>query len=382
MEHKTWNIGMVMKTDYFPLGTAHGQSFCNRKNELSYLINNIGLSRPTLIMSPRRYGKTSLALRAFELSKATYTHIDFYKELDANDIAQSIINGVGDLLGKIEGRPKQLLRLAADFFSDLQVNFSLGSLGVTVELSDRKKPAEKIQNVLKKLHKFLVKRKVKIVLFIDEFQRLADIEGAEAIEAAIRHEAQISKNITYLFSGSNRHLIEDMFFDSKRPFYKLCDTIRLDRISEEHYSRYIQQASKKRWKKQLEKEVIDAVLELTECHPYYVNLLCFRVFLNEFPNEKSVISNWKRCVDEGRSQIEREIDFLSLNQKKLIIGMSRFGPTKHPTSKDFLRNLGVSSTSVSLALTTLINKDYIYQDQLGYYKLLDPMICHLFQGNR
>jgi len=370
-----------MSPDYFPLGTAHGFSFCNRQVELKYLINNIELTRPTLIMSPRRYGKTSLALRAFEISKSIFTHIDLYKELDANDIAQSIINGVGDLLSKIEPKAKNLLRLATDFFSDLHVKFSIGDLGMTVELSDRTKPADKVQNVLKKLQKLVVKKKLNVVLFIDEFQNLANIDGHEAIEAAIRHEAQTSKNIAYVFSGSNRHLIEDMFFDSNRPFYKLCDTIHLNRIAAEHYKNYIQKAAIKRWNKPVSQDVIDIILELTECHPYYVNLLCFKVWLQKFPSVKTVISCWEQCVRENRSQIEKEVDLLSLNQKRLIIGISRYGATNQPTGKVFLNKLNMSSTSLSQALSTLINKDYTYKDELGYYRLLDPMLRYLFENH-
>jgi len=375
------NIGLNMKPDYFPLGTAHGLSFCNRQNELKYLINNLELSRPTLIMSPRRYGKTSLALRAFEISKSIYTHIDFYKELDANDIAQSIINGVGDLLSKIEPKSRQLIQLATDFFSDLHVNFSVGNLGMTVELSDRKKPADKIQNVLKKLQKLVTKKKLKVVLFIDEFQKLADINGNEAIEAAIRHEAQISNNIAYLFSGSNRHLIEDMFFDSNRPFYNLCDTIHLDRISVKHYENYIQKAAKKRWNKKLSQDAIEIIFELTECHPYYVNLLCFKVWLQPFSSADSIIVCWEQCVHEHRSQIEKEVELLRRNQKRLIIGLSRYGATNQPTGKDFLNKLNMSSTSLAQALSVLIDKDYISKDESGYYKILDPMICYLFENH-
>jgi uncharacterized protein len=367
-----------MNVDYFPLGTARGGAFCNRQEELRYLTNNIMLLRPTLIMSPRRYGKTSLALRALETAGSIFAHIDFYRELDANDIAQSIIDGVGRLLGKIETKPKNLLRLASDFFSDLQVSFSMGSLGVSVELIDKKKPAEKIQVVLKKLQQLLAKTNKKVVLFIDEFQRLADIEGSHSIEAVIRHEAQLAKNIAYVFSGSNRHLIEDMFFDSNRPFYKLCDTIRLKRISAEHYERYMQKAAKKRWGGSLSEAIIARILELTECHPYYVNLLCFKIWLQDFPTLESVSAFWKQCVGENRSQIEREIDLLSLNQKKLIIGISRYGATNQATGRTFLNKIKLSSTSVVQALSTLIDKDYIYKDDLGYYRLLDPMLAFLF----
>jgi len=263
----------------------------------------------------------------------------------------------------------------------MQVNFSVGDLGMSVELRDRKKPADKIQNVLKKLQKLVIKKKTYVVLFIDEFQKLADIEGNEAIEAAIRHEAQISKNIMYIFSGSNRHLISDMFFDSNRPFYKLCDTIHLGRIAKEHYESYFQSAAQKRWNKKLSQDTIDTILELTENHPYYVNLLCFKVWLYDFPSAKSVLNSWQQCAHENRSQIDKEIDLLSINQKRLIINLSRYGATLHPTGKEFVAQSKMSSTTISQALTTLIEKDYIYKDDDGYYRILDPMWKYLYEDH-
>ena len=75
--------------------------------------------------------------------------------------------------------------------------------------------------MLEKLHEFAAKKKIMVIFFIDEFQRLTEITEDHAIEAAIRHVAQTLKNVVYIFSGSNRHLIEKMFFDRNRPFYKL-----------------------------------------------------------------------------------------------------------------------------------------------------------------
>lgn len=65
--------------DYFPLGVTTGSAFCNRKEELNHLKRNIQLAKPTIIMSPRRYGKTSLALNMFQHLKAIYSYINFYQ---------------------------------------------------------------------------------------------------------------------------------------------------------------------------------------------------------------------------------------------------------------------------------------------------------------
>ena len=81
--------------NYFPTHLALGRAFCNRKEEMKWLLYNIENVNPVLIRSPRRYGKTSLALNAFSKIKWPYAHIDFYKALDEEDIEKTILNGHG-----------------------------------------------------------------------------------------------------------------------------------------------------------------------------------------------------------------------------------------------------------------------------------------------
>ncbi len=143
-----------------------------------------------------------------------------------------------------------------------------------------------------------MKENLSLVMFIDEFQRLKEISQDYSIEAAIRQVAQISKKITYIFSGSNRHLVEDMFFDSNRPFYKMCDTIYLGRIANEHYIDYIQTAAHEQWNAYLTENTIIRILELTENHPYYVNYLCSKLWLYDLPSEADVDACWDKCAKE------------------------------------------------------------------------------------
>lgn len=88
--------------DLFPLTIATGKSFCNRKSELSYLATNIEQSKPTLIVSSRRYGKTSLALNAVNQSKYPYAQFDFLSAISETDIERCVLKGVGELISRME----------------------------------------------------------------------------------------------------------------------------------------------------------------------------------------------------------------------------------------------------------------------------------------
>ena len=368
--------------DFFPLTLAHDTAFCNRTFELEQLHRNIKQRRVTLVVSPRRYGKTSLILKAIKKSKHAYTHFDFLSCVDESDIEKVILRGISQLLLRLERGPKKALSLATEFFSELNIKLSMSKIGMNLEVShDQKKPAEKILDIIERIEKLAIRRNIQIVLFFDEFQRVFEISESHAIESVLRQVAQASKYLVFMFSGSNRHLLNKIFNDRNRPFYKMCERIILERISSEAYIPYIQSAAKKQWGKKLDISVVESVLNYTARHSYYVNLLCSRLWLlPSAPTLKAVTKTWEMFLLEERSQLGAELDLLSKNQRKLLTMLARFKGTQFPTSHEFQLKSKMSISSIKQGLEFLLKKDYIFQDELRRYCVLDPSIDAILGG--
>jgi uncharacterized protein len=366
---------MIMSVSNFPLGLAKGSSFCNRVKERGRLKANIIAVQPTLIMSPRRYGKTSLALKALHETKLPYAHIDLFSEADERDFEYSLLNGIAKLIAQLAGKPRAALTLAYDFFADLHIKVNIEKLGFSIQVDPKRgKPVHTILRSLEKLEKLAKKKKTVVILFVDEFQKIGDISSSSTLEGALRHVAQQSKNIMFLFSGSNRHLLQKIFDDSARPFYNLCDQIILRRISERDYLHYIQKLSIKKWGNTLEKPVVLALLACTHRHSYYVNLLCSRTWLCEkMPTIRVVENIWTAYVKEQKSRVAAEIDLLSANQRRLLLILAKRGGEKELMSASFSNSSGLSVASIRQAIKVLLNKDYVYQDDNGFYYVLDPL---------
>jgi hypothetical protein len=373
MRNSTCVMDKVM--NYFPTYLALGDAFCNRKEELKRILYDLNENIPILLISPRRYGKTSLALKSFEQIKWTYAHIDLYKALSEEDIEKFILHGIGQLLGKLESTPKKLLHLASDFFSSLQIKVVLEKAGIKLEFNQSKPSAtDVILKSLEKLHDLAKNKKKHVILFLDEFQIVGEVTHNHAIEAAIREAAQKSTHVAYIFSGSNRHLMEQMFYDRKRPFYKLCDQIRLNRIDADEYTKHINMAAKKTWRKVLSEKTLEVIYLLTELHPYYVNKLCSLLWqTGKLPTEKDVSSVWKQFVLENKSIVERELALLSINQRKLLIFLATHS-TNEIFSKKITHKLNLTSSSVQRSIEPLIEKDYLFMDDKKFYRILDPLI--------
>ncbi len=363
--------------NYFPTYLAMGLSFCNRKEELKRVIKDIEDGAPILLISPRRYGKTSLAVRALEKTKLPYAHVDLYKAFSEEDVARFILTGVGFLLGQLETTPKKLLGLAGDFFSRL--NIQVGYHGTSVALSFKDKNPQNLTEILlatlEKLNELALEKNKKVILFLDEFQMVGEVSIEHAIEAVLREVAQKSQGLVFIFSGSNRHLMEQMFNDKKRPFYKMCDQISLERIAEQEYLPQIQKAAVEKWGQELESGLISKILMLTERHPYYVNKLCSMLWQNEIsPTEKSIETTWIGLILENKSITERELSLLPLSQRKLLLFIAEQGKMENAFTRESMEGMNLSQGGVQNALKNLLKSDYVYKDKKGHYYILDPLL--------
>lgn len=361
--------------DYFPLAIASGSAFCNRLKEIDTLLSSFAYQRPIVITSPRRYGKTSLVLKAINKSKVPYANIDFFSIVDEQDIEKIILQGIGELIYHMESKHKKALQLAVDFFSGTHIKVSTGRTEFSLEISRRKeKPAYHILDILKRLEALASKKKQPIILFFDEFQCLSEVSTSHAIEAVLRQVVQSTKYISFVFSGSNRHLLNQMFSDKKRPFYKLCERMELGRIEQLAYQKHLNKLLIKTLGMPVPENVLALLFSYTKQHPYYMNLLCSRIFLKQMPSTQFIEKTWHQYILEQRSTVAAEMDLLSANQRKLLRVLARHPGVTQPLGQKFIHIANMSKASIAQALKFLDRKDYIYKNEQEVLCILDPLL--------
>lgn len=364
--------------NYFPLGIAKGVAFCNRVSERKQLINNIKKSQHTIVISPRRYGKSSLVLYSLHESKLLYERVDLFVAVSAKTIEEQILKGVKSLLNKVNSLPEQVVAVIKSNIKNLKSKWIVGTDGIGIELIPEagSDSVSVIAESLQMLESVLVKKEIHAVFFIDEFQEIGVLAASKGIEGAIRHVAQESKNVCFIFSGSNRHTLSNMFDDRSRPLYSLCDRITIERIKEEDYVSHIKAVANKTWGKDLEKSVLEELMFLTERHPYYMNVLCDKLWSacdNNSPTRALVAKLWQEYIFQEKSKISKELSALSTSQKKLLIAIAS-GEKRDFSSKSSLHALDFSSATVVKSLKLLEEEDYVYRTMEGDYFLVDPLI--------
>lgn len=363
--------------DYFPLGIASGAAFCNRADETKLLIENIKNGKHTLLIATRRYGKSSLAMKAIQASKLPYVETDFYMASNEKTIETYILNCVVELIGKTFGPVDKLISSIKKYIKNLKPKINIGVKNFNLELQPTVEtdPASSVKEALLLIEKLLEEKRKQAVILMDEFQNVGVIAQGKGIEAAIRHVAQKTKYLTIVFSGSNRKLLQTMFEDENRPLYKLCWKIALKRISAEHYYAHIQKAAKDTWKQVLTDDAINEILTLTERHPYYLNKLCDRLWIfhkGKPPTSKEVNEAWEAILKEEKSDAIKDISFLSAGQKTVLLQIAK-NPTAQLTSKQILHSMHMTGSSVMTALEALEEKDVIERDE-EKYQIINPVV--------
>jgi uncharacterized protein len=361
---------------YFPKGIAANQAFCNRRKERKQLAANIHSHHHTLLISPRRYGKTSLVRIVLKEQKLPSGSADLFVAIDAKRIEHSILAAVKTIIPQITSSITQTLAELSSYFKHSAAQWVIGTQGVNITFMPQQHSdsATNIMEALGALEALLAKKKRRAVLFIDEMQEIGEVAEGKGIEGALRHVAQASKHLVFIFSGSSRHLLTHMFYDKARPLYKLCDRIILERIPEAEYVVHLNQAAKIRWKKTLPKPIFDTIMQSTERHPYYVNSLCLKVWESaKMPAVAEVIAHWHTLVHEEKVEVINEMAVLGFGARKLLVGVAN-GDNHSLTGKHFLAKINLSSSSVTEALKVLEQKDYIEKSKTGIYSIIDPLL--------
>ncbi|HLB41430.1 MAG TPA: hypothetical protein VJN02_01015 [Gammaproteobacteria bacterium] len=375
---KTTGKYMNRHVNYFPLGIAKGEAFCNRIPERKQLISNIERNKHTIVISPRRYGKSSLVLCGLEEMKLPYERVDLFVAVNLKTIEEQILKGVKNLISQISTVPEQAVSFMKNYIKNLKSKWIVGTDGVNIELIPEKgsDSVNIIMESLQMLENILNKKAKKAVFFIDEFQEIGVLANSTGVEGAIRHVAQESENLRFIFSGSNRHIFANMFDDRSSPLYMLCDRITIDRIHEQDYIIYLNKVAKKTWGGNLDSTVMAEVFRLTERHPYYMNVLCDKLWTysgESLPTSKAAKIVWKDYILQEESKIAKDLSSLNTSQKRILIAIAQ-GVSKNLTSKDTLHKFNLTSATIIKSLKLLEEQDYVSRNKNGEYFIIDPLI--------
>jgi len=340
----------------FKYGVAvTGDDFVDRTEELKELKNEALAGKSVVLYSPRRLGKTSLLLELLQQLRQNVipVYVKLYgigsKEAFAGEIAERIIATAYTRLEKAR-------EAVYEFLKELRPNLVVTPRGeirieVTTQVSSRS-----LEEVLDLPERVAKKRGKRVVIAFDEFQEIGLLDGVE-IEKMMKARFEHHGKVAYIFAGSKRHLLHQIFADEGRPLFKFARPMELSNIPKEDFAHFIVRKFKKGGGS-IEAKVIEGILELTDGHPYFTQQLCHELWF--ITRDVKSWQQVERAIDNILAhygvEYERTWDGLPSLQRSLLIGLAK-EPSLSPYSSDFIERYGVkTSAHVQRGLKSLETK--------------------------
>lgn len=364
----------------FPRGIAQGEAFYDRADERKKLKNNIEHTIHTVLIAPRRYGKTLLMAQVLYENKIDHVWIDFMTITNREDAQVKLLQKMGELMVTMVPVAEKLKKLLAKYFSKLrpEVTFQIPGVSFSLKLFQQKSSREGVIEALMGLDKLAQELNLRLVVVMDEFQEILRIDEDATLQGSIRHAAERAQKITYLFSGSKHRPLRRIFNGKENPLYALCETLELNKIAEDEYVAFINKAANKKWGKALTNEVVSKILFYSDRYPKYVNTLCGAIWAAEVqPTPELVDKLWRSYVFSKKTDITSDLTDLTLNQRRLLQWLC-FTPSSELYSKETLNSLKMPQSSVQKAIEILLEKDLVVEEE-GIYHVRDPILVGYFK---
>ncbi len=360
-----------MKNPFYYGGAVGNNHFCNRVDEIKELKSDIDAGLNILIYAPRRFGKTSFVLKTMDElkdEKIKYVFLDLMYLSTQDDFINKYFNVLAKSLEEPTDKIINFFKSVLNIRPNINVNFdSLGSPSFSLALNneDRTKALEDVLNI----PLAFTKDGQKIVVIFDEFQEIANLDLEAKMRSVIQHH---SDKVSYIFMGSKKSLLHEMFLNKNRPFYKSVKHFKIKEIHKISWSEFI--VSKfQATNKQIDFIYIDKIFEFTKGFPYYTQQFAYELW-NQCDSkvDDDIFKNTLKIIIEREEDLfAMEWDNLTPNQKKgLRIILEKNGKSLY--DEQYLAKYQIKSGSFQTALSGLMQKDIIDKNSEGYY-FADPL---------
>jgi AAA+ ATPase superfamily predicted ATPase len=289
---------MVMDFPFVFGKIVSGSQFVNRKEEIEKLKANIDHGIHTVLISPRRWGKSSLikhlSKNLSDDKQVKFVFIDFFCFSDEVEFYEAYSTSV---LKAVSSKLSDLGNITKKFFKSLQPNISIGNVAsgefkISLQWEDLEKNFDEILDLPEKLAK---KRDEKFVICIDEFQSLDKFKNPDLFQSRLRSIWQHHSHVVYILYGSKRHMMNKIFNSQNNPFFRFGELMYLQKIKKKHFNKYIMSTFEKSGKV-IPKDRANKIIELADKNPYFIQQLSRYVWIKSA--ELVVDADIKSAVDE------------------------------------------------------------------------------------
>lgn len=341
--------------------------FCDREQETQKLISALQNGRNVTLISPRRMGKTGLIRHIFHQMEAEKQAKCYYVDLYKTDGLASLVEQLASVvLGSLDTTEAKIIKQVTTFFKSLRPLLSFDSLtGVPTFMVDVK--PELAEHSLAEIFSYMEQSGQLCVIAMDEFQTIVDY-GEKNVEALLRSHVQHLTSVHFIFSGSQRHVLENMFALANRPFYQSTQILNLYEIQESSYYQFAKEKLEAHHQ-QIPTDVFNDLYQRLAGHTWYVQMVMNRLYESGQKQITKPLVNkvLNEIIDENEATFQTFMRLITPAQARLLKAIAKEGTVQQALGSSFIskHQLGATST-IRSAIQSLVEKELILDCQGGY----------------
>jgi hypothetical protein len=365
-----------MKDSPFIYGiTVSEHSFTNRELECAKLQSNLLNGINTTIISPRRWGKSSLVEKVISEINKTDKNIktviiDLFSVGSEEEFLESFAR---EIIKASSSKWEDWMSSGRELFKKLIPKFSIGidpntDFSLSFDWEELKRNSDEVLN----LPEMIAQSKgIKFIICLDEFQNLSSFNEFLKFEKKLRAYWQRHKLVTYCLYGSKRHMMTDIFNNSAKPFYRFGDIMLLQKIETKKWIAFICNGFANT-EKQIDENIAVIIPSLMKNHSWYVQQLAHYTWnLTESKATVNEINTaLKELINANSPLYQKEVESISHTQLNLLKAVTK-GEIQFTSAAVMKKHALGTPRNVSKNKTILINSDMIHEVN-GVYEFVDP----------
>lgn len=361
-----FKFGKVVQDDFF----------VNRESEIQQLSALLQSGINVTLISPRRWGKSSLFFKVgrelqAKNSRIRFCFIDLFQTRSEEEFYSYFAT---EVIKASYSRWEERMEQTKQFFKQLIPRFSFGldpqeQFSLSFDWEDVKRHPDEILDLPEKIS---IQKDIQLIICLDEFQNIAHYNEALAFQKRLRAVWQRHQHCTYALYGSKQHMMAELFENKSMPFYKFGEILFLEKIENDHWKKYIKRQFKLTDKK-ISAKLAAQIANLVDNHPYFVQQLSNAVWLHTEKEcqEADLQAGLEHLLTQYDMFFSREVDMLSNLQLNLLKAVA--WDEDRLSSKTTIKKYKLSSSaSVIRSREALVQKEVIdiFNDRIEF---LDPL---------
>ena len=344
--------------------------FCDRVVETAFLRKQIENGRDVALISPRRIGKSGLIQHFFNQQDVKNQYYVFFVDIYATtSLAEFVYTFGKEIYTQLNPLSTQWKEKFFQVISSFRVGFKLdamtGAPSFDLGLGDIQAP----QMTLDEIFTYIEEADKPCIIAIDEFQQIGKYTEKN-VESLLRTKIQRCNRAQFIFSGSKRHVMSNMFNSPSKPFYQSAISMSLDPIPIDTYKQFAISLFDER-SKHVETEVIEHVWQQYEGYTWFVQMMMNELYALTPEGgtcKTSMIEDARNNVIMSQEQSYKDLlSNLPPKQKTVLQAIAKEGVAQNITSVKFIKKYNLNSaSSVQSAVKLLLKNDLITQSDNRY----------------